>query len=240
MPITTPFLSVIIPLYNEENRVGNIYEVIKYLSENKFTWELILIDDGSTDNTKEIINKFKNNKVKIISYKKNRGKGYAIKQGMLTASGENRLFLDVDLSTPIKEFDKFLPFIGKNDVLIGTRKGKGSKVLVHQPWLREHLGKGFTLLSQIILNVPVSDFTCGFKCFSSSCAQKIFKHSLVYRWGFDSEILFLCRRFNFSIKEIPIIWRDDARTRVKFPEDIIRSLAELIIVRINAAQNLYS
>lgn len=232
-------MSVIIPLYNEESRVGNISEVIKYLSAKKFTWELVIVNDGSTDNTKKIISKFESNNIKVISYSVNRGKGYAIKQGMLAASGKNRLFLDIDLSTPITEFDKFIPLVARSDSLIGTRKGRGSKVLVHQPWLRENLGKGFTFLSQVFLGVPVSDFTCGFKCFSENCANRVFECSLVYRWGFDSEIIFLCHKFSFSMIEVPIIWKDDVRTRVKFPQDIVRSLVELLTIRINSVRGLY-
>lgn len=235
-----PFLSVIIPLYNEEQRASQIIKVVKYLSGQKFDWELILVNDGSTDDTKQVIDRYKAKNVKIISYTENKGKGFAIKTGMLAASGRFRLFLDVDLATPIEEFSRFLPQLEKSNCLIGTRKAKGAKVAVHQPWLRENLGKGFTFLSQVLLGVWVSDFTCGFKCFSALCAKKVFGNAQIDRWGFDSEILFLCRRFGFSIKEIPITWTDDARTRVKFPGDIIKSLTELLTIRVNAARGIYS
>ncbi len=233
-------LSVIIPLFNEEDRVGNIEKIDRYLSNLKISWEIILVNDGSTDGTQEYIKKLKRKKIKSVSYLENKGKGYAVKQGMLKATGNYRLFIDVDLSTPISELNKMIPLFGKFDCLIGTRKAKGAKVSVHQPWLRENLGKGFTFLSQQLLGTPVSDFTCGFKCFSASCAEKVFRLSRINRWGFDSEILFLCHKFNFSAIEIPVTWSDDSRTRVKFPEDIVRSLSDLIKIRYNELRGLYS
>lgn len=234
-----PFLSVVIPLYNEEKRAKNITPILKFLSGKKFSWELVLVDDGSTDGTGKYLPLFVQKNIKLISYPVNRGKGYAIKQGMLAASGLYRLFLDVDLSTPIEEIDKFLPSLERFDVLIGTRKAKGAKVVVHQPWLRENLGKGFTILSQLFLGVPVSDFTCGFKVFSAPCAKEVFQHSRINRWGFDAEILFLGHRYGFSLKEIPVTWKDDAKTRVKFPQDIFKSLNELLTIRLNSARGLY-
>ncbi len=234
-----PFLSVIIPLYNEEKRIGNIAHIVKYLSHKKFSWELILVDDGSLDQTAKSVRKFIGKNARLISYRPNRGKGHAIKQGMLAASGLYRLFLDVDLSTPIEELDHFLPKLPKFDVLIGTRKARGAKVIVHQPWLRENLGKAFTFLSQTILSVPISDFTCGFKSFSADAAEKVFGHSRISRWGFDSEILFLCHKYSFSIKEIPVTWKDDPGTRVRVPQDIFKSLTELLTVRLNDLRGLY-
>lgn len=240
MPPTTLFLSVVIPLYNEEKRAKNIRRVISYLSGKKISWELILVNDGSTDGTGGYIAKFKNKNIKTISYPVNRGKGYAIKRGMLAASGEYRLFMDVDLATPIEALERFIPLFGKYDCLIGTRKAKGARVSVHQPWLRENLGKGFTFLSRVFLGVSVSDFTCGFKCFSAESARAVFGLSSVCRWGFDAEILFLYQRLGYTIKEIPVTWKDDKRTRVKFPQDIFESLNELLTIRLNAARGLYA
>ena len=240
MPLPSPFLSVVIPLFNEEKRLKNIKTVISYLSRKKISWELILVNDGSTDETGEYIDQLKNKKIKTISYPVNRGKGYAIKQGMLSASGEHRLFMDVDLATPIETFGEFIPLFGKYDCLIGTRKAKGAQVSIHQPWFRENLGKGFTFLSRVFLGGPVSDFSCGFKCFSAESARAVFGLSLVCRWGFDAEILFLCQRLGYSIKEIPVAWKDDRRTRVKFPQDIFRSLNELLTIRLNANRGLYA
>lgn len=237
------FLSIIIPLYNEEKRILNLMHIYQYLRSKKFAWEIILVNDGSTDNTKKAINKMlKSNNLKnihIISYAQNKGKGFAIKNGMLNAVGEYRLFTDIDLSTPIEELNKFIPNLAKFDLIIGSRKMAGSKVIIHQPSIREKLGKGFTKLSQIVLQLNITDFTCGFKCFSKIAAEDIFSKQRVNRWGFDSEILFLAKKFKYKVKEVPVKWSNDPKSRVKFPQDIIRSLRDLYIIRLNEVKGKY-
>lgn len=238
------FLSVIIPLYNEEKRLINLLEIYNYLNNQKFSWEIILINDGSKDKTKKIaLNLIKNNYFKniiLISYKENHGKGFAVKTGMLKASGEYRLFTDIDLSTPIEEIEKILVFVKKFDIVIGSRKRKGAKVIKHQPKIRERLGKEFTMLSQKLLGLKVTDFTCGFKCFSADSADKIFLIQRIERWGFDAEILFLAQKLNISIKEIAIVWKNDGETKVRLPIDIFISLVDLFKIRYFAFRNLYS
>lgn len=230
------FLSVIIPLYNEANRVANLHRIYKYLNTKKFNWEIILVNDGSADNTQKEVKKmlksyaFKN--TKLITYSQNKGKGFAIKTGMLKATGEYRLFTDIDLSTPIPEFNKFLPYLKKFDVIIGSRKMVGSKVIIRQQSLREKLGKGFTKLSQITLQLNTTDFTCGFKCFSKIAAEAIFSSQRINGWGFDAEVLFLAKKFEYKIKEIPVKWSNDPRSRVKFPQDIMNSLLDLLKIRL--------
>lgn len=234
------FLSVIVPVYNEEKRIKKLVEIVAYLKKQRFLWELIVIDDGSLDHTKRKLTQLKKKlRFKLISYYPNKGKGAAIKEGMLFASGKYRLFLDVDLSTPLTEFDKLLPHLKKYDIVIGSRKMKGSDVKIRQPVTRELLGRTFTFLSQQILQVKISDFTCGFKCFSEKAAKDIFSKQIIEKWGFDSEIMYIGKNRRFSIKEIPVIWRDDPRTKVKFPQDIINSLHELLRIRLNSKQGLY-
>lgn len=240
----TEFLSLIIPLYNEQKRLIKLLDVYRYLRKKKFSWEIILVNDGSIDETtrkvKDLVRSHNLKKVKLISYSKNKGKGFAIKSGMLKAKGNYRLFTDIDLSTPINEFDKFLPYLQKYDVVIGSRKMSGSKVIVHQPRMREKLGKGFTKLSQITLQINIKDFTCGFKCLSQNAAMQIFEKQVINGWGFDSEILFLAKKFKYKVREIPVKWINDPRSRVKFPRDIITSLTELIKIRLNDLKNVYS
>lgn len=238
------FLSVIIPLYNEEKRLIKLLEIYRYLNNQKFSWEIILINDGSNDRTKKIAsrmiryNSFKN--IILISYKKNRGKGFAIKNGMLKAIGEHRLFIDIDLSTPLKEIKKILFFAKKFDIVIGSRKRKGAKVIKHQSRIREKLGKEFTRLSQKFLGIKVTDFTCGFKCFSANSAEKIFLMQKIERWGFDAEILFLAQKLNIPVKEIAIVWKNDSETKVRLPKDIVISFIDLFKIRYFAFRNLYS
>lgn len=229
-----PFLSVILPLYNEEKRLKNLIRIYNFLNSIKKSYEVILVNDGSSDKTLSSLKSIpKKYKYKLISYEVNMGKGYAIKQGMLAANGSFRLFTDIDLSTPINEFNKFIPFLKKFDLIIGSRKTIGSTLKRRQPFIRESLGKVFTLISQMSLNLQTSDFTCGFKCFSQKAAQKIFKKQTINRWGFDSEILFLAKKLGFKTKEIPVIWTDDPRSKVKFPQAIISSLTDLVKIRLN-------
>jgi glycosyltransferase involved in cell wall biosynthesis len=227
-------LSIVIPVYNESQRVYHLEEIINYFSKQKYSTEVIVVDDGSTDSTVTELEKIrKNQKFEIISYPANKGKGRAIKVGMKQAIGEYCLFTDVDLSTPISEIEKFTPMFGRYDILIGTRRSKEANVVVHQSKIREFMGQCFTVMSRTLLNTYVSDFTCGFKCFSATSAKKIFENLTIDRWGFDTEVIFLAQKFNFSIKEIPVTWENDFKTKVKFPQDIINSLTELATIIVN-------
>ncbi len=235
-----PYLSVIIPVFNEQKRLGNINSIIDFFKKQKFSWEVIIINDGSTDKTLKLLNSLqKKLKFKLVSYAPNRGKGAAIKQGMLSAKGKYRFFLDVDLSTPITEFNKLLPHFKKYPIIIGSRKMKNSKIIIRQPIVREALGKMFTKMSQTILQMDISDFTCGFKCFSDKAAEEIFSRQQIGRWGFDSEILYIGKIKKHSIKEIPVEWRNDLGTKVKFPDAIIYSLTELVKIKLNEIKGLY-
>lgn len=236
-----PYLSIIIPVFNEEKRIQNLNQIASYLRKQKFSWDLIVIDDGSTDRTMKVLKSLKDKlRFKLLSYSPNLGKGFAIKTGMLEALGKYRLFLDIDLSTPINELEKFLPFLKKYGIVIGSRKLRASNLVVRQSFIREHLGKMFTALSRTVLQLNVSDFTCGFKCFSEKAAKQIFTRQTINRWGFDSEILYIGKNKKISIKEIPVTWKNDPGTKVKFPQDIINSLLELIKIRLNAFLGLYN
>lgn len=240
MKVKRPFISVIIPVYNEEERLVNFETIYNFFKSQKFSSEIIFVNDGSKDKTLTILKKLRKlRSFKLINYEMNRGKGYAIKTGMLSASGEHCLFFDIDLSTPLEELFKFLIHFGKYDVIIGTRKKSRAKLLKRQSLIRENLGKAFTLLSQITLQVPVSDFTCGFKYFSKQAAEDIFTKAKINRWGFDSEILFIATRKRLKIKEIPVTWKNDPQTKVRFPQDIINSLQELALIRWHYLRKAY-
>lgn len=227
-----PFLSVVIPLFNEQTRLDRLWMVYKYLKKKKFKYEVILVNDGSTDKTLDKLkNLAKKYNFKLITYIDNKGKGYAIKAGMLQAKGRYKLFADIDLSTPVDEMEKFLPILSKYDILIGSRKMKGANLEVRQPYLREFLGKGFTFISHLTLDLDISDFTCGFKVFSNKASYLIFPKQKLNKWGFDPEILFIARKHNLSIKEIPVTWSNDLKSKVRFPQDIISSLIDLCKIR---------
>ncbi len=236
----TTYLSIVIPVYNESERIHHLDEVFTFFSSFSFPWEIIVVNDGSQDNTLELLNNWTCGKeFKLISYLQNKGKGYAIKQGMLQARGQFRLFMDIDLSTPLDEFYRFLPLFSHYDIIIGTRKDRVGQILEHQPKFREWLGKGFTLLSRLALQVKVTDFTCGFKCFSSRAAENIFPRLTINRWGFDAEILFLAKELGYSIKEIGVRWRNDPHTKVRLFRDVLRSFHDLIHIRLNKIRGNY-
>ena len=235
-----PFLSIVIPLYNEEGRIKNLYKVYNHLKNLGLNYEILLVNDGSTDNTLKKINSL-NKKIKfmLVSYNVNKGKGAAIKEGMLLAKGKYLLFTDIDLSTPIEQFNKFIPHLQNNDILIGSRRIRGSNIKKRQSLIRENLGRTFTILSQIFLKLKISDFTCGFKCFSKKAAQEIFSRQKINRWGFDSEILFLAKKLRYKIKEVPVEWSNDPNSKILFPHDIFRSLFDLYKIRLNEFRKIY-
>lgn len=228
-------LSCIIPAYNESRRIGSTLEaIVQYLSAHNQSFEIIVVDDGSTDNTVKIVNDFvqKYSCIRIISSKKNFGKGHAIKSGMLHAAGRYRFFTDADLSTPINELSRFIELLKRGvDIVIGTRKNPHAHIEKHQPYYREFLGKGFTWLSNKILGTSYSDFTCGFKLFSDYAAKKIFTISQINDWSFDAEILFLAKLLNFNVTELPVTWRNEPATKVKLIRDIINSFLGLLKIR---------
>ncbi len=242
-----PYLSIIIPVYNESSRIENLTAIATFLKTQKYKSEMVVVNDGSIDKTltsiKKIISKIpKVQKVSVVvlTYKTNKGKGYAIKKGMLKAKGRYRLFMDIDLSTPLNSFRKFENHLVKYPVIIGSRKMRGSHISIRQSRLRENLGKTFTKLSQLVLNVKVSDFTCGYKSFSDLAATEIFKRQKINRWGFDSEVLFLATKLGFVIKEVPVSWVNHPDSKVKFPQDLVSSLIELIKIRVNYFTNKYA
>ncbi len=242
-------LNFVIPLYNEEERLEKT--IIELKAGFKFSGidlkNIIFVDDGSSDETSSIIEDNKNDiakalnvNVDLISYKPNKGKGNAVRIGMLASKADYTLFFDADMSTPLSEFEKMIPYIEDHeDVIIGTRKNGKSTVVKAQPLHRQILGKGFTFLSNILLNTWVSDFTCGFKVFSKEAAQNIFSHSKVDRWGYDAELMFLANRLGYKIQEVPVMWMNDDRSKVNLLQDLPRSLRELFDVRWYAIAGKY-
>lgn len=233
-------VSLIIPVFNELERLDNLRLIHKFLERKKYNYELIVVDDGGKrENLKYLKKLQKEIPFELISYRQNKGKGYAVKQGVLKAKGDYILFTDIDLSVPIKELSKFVITAKSNPVVIGSRNIKGSKVLVSQSKIREFMGQIFTNLSQLVLGLKVSDFTCGFKCFQKNAGKEIFKRLVINRWGFDSEVLLIAKRLNYKIMELPVEWSHNKQTKVSFPKDIIRSFAELMRIKNNDLKGYY-
>ncbi len=224
-------LSIIIPAYNEENRIANsLDKILKYVK--KYNHEIIVINDGSTDKTLNVLKKFKN-KIKIISYSKNKGKGYAVKKGMLAATGDLLFMCDADLSMPISELNKFLKH--KEDIVIGSRAIEGADVKTSI--LKKFAGRIGNFFISVFTVSEIKDTQCGFKLFKAKC-KKLFEKQTIDRWGFDFEILFLAKKYGFSIKEIPIRWQNVKGSKVKLI-DYPRTLLDLIKIKINDLRGKY-
>jgi len=237
-------LSVVVPCYNEENRFQKgLTHYLSYLSKQKYPWELILVNDGSHDQTVELMRDSARGKsnIQIVTYSRNHGKGYAIIQGVKTAHGQYILFTDLDHSVPIATVESFFKYFEKGyQAVIGSRRVKEAKIHIHQHFLRELLGKGFTLLVRLLIDWQIKDATCGFKAFEKNIAQKIFSKITVYDWAFDAEILFLCKKYKIKVAQAPVTWSDVRGTKVSLKKDIFRSLTGLIKIRLNGLQGKYS
>lgn len=232
----THSVSIVIPSYNEAKRIGRAFSALSSFRAPKGMKidEVILVNDGSTDQTLKLLKRFQSKySTRVISYKKNMGKGYAVRKGMLASKSKYTLLIDADISTPLSQIDKFMPFMNADiDVIIGTRKNGHSTVTVHQPWIRENMGKVFTAISRQILGVKnITDFTCGFKMFKYEAKQAIFSRAKINRWGYDSEVIFLARKLGFYMVEKAVIWANQKNTKVNLLTDTFRSFAELLQIR---------
>lgn len=232
-------ISIVIPCYNEERRILNtLKSVLEYTKESKNDFEIIVVDDGSKDKTAEIVKSF-DSKIKILGGEPNRGKGYAIKRGMLASTGDISLFMDADSSTNISELDNFLPYFRNFDVVIGSRALSSKSVIVPQGIARRTLGKLAHLLIHLVLNTKVKDTTCGFKAFSKRSRLPLFKKQLNLGWGFDYELIFLAEKLGFKIKQVPIKWSNNTDSKVT-AKGYLKSLYELFVIRTNNILGKYN
>ncbi|OGX14249.1 MAG: hypothetical protein A2351_07790 [Omnitrophica bacterium RIFOXYB12_FULL_50_7] len=228
------YLSVVIPTYNEEKRLPQSLAAIQdFLKKQSYASEIIVSDDGSQDRTvalaKEFLKEFPH---KILVTPHNRGKGYAVRQGMLAATGAYVLFTDADLSTPIEEVERFLARLEKDqDLVIGSRALSSSQVEIHQNFLRETMGKVFNLVAQQWAFKGVHDSQCGFKCFRREAAQKLFSLQKLDGFSFDVEIVYLAQKFGYRLLELPVIWRNSAQSRVQVFRDPLIMFWDVLRIR---------
>jgi len=227
-----PYLSLIFPAYNEEFRISKSLDTaFEYLSKQSYSFEVIVVDDGSKDKTVEVVSRL-NNDMKIIKQPRNLGKGAAVRRGMLEANGTYRVFSDSDLSTPIYELEKLLTILqNSTDVCIGSRGIDSSLIKEHQPFYREFMGRFFNQIVQLYLLKGIKDTQCGFKGFKEKAAIDIFSNATLDGFSFDVEILFLARKLGYTIKEVAVEWFNDDRTTVDPFKDSIRMLFELIKIK---------
>lgn len=213
------FLSVIIPAYKEGERIGrNLLEIEKYLSGKSFSYEVLVVDDGSPDKTTEIAENYSTQvkNLKVIKNAENHGKGYVVRQGLLKARGKYRLFLDADGSTSITHLDKFLPEFKKGyDLIIGSRDIEGAFVQIHQPKHKELMGDMGNWAIKLVLGLwKYPDTQCGFKIMTDKAAEEIASRMVVDRFGFDFELIILAKKMGFKIKQMPVRWLNDEASTV--------------------------
>jgi len=237
-------LSVIIPSYNEEKRLpATLFDIDKYLSLQNYEYEILVVDDGSKDKTievvKNLISKIKN--LKVLSYGENKGKGYAVKFGMLGAQGEYRLFTDADNSTTINQVEKMWPYFKEGyDVVIGSRDVRGAVLDPPQPMHRRILGEVFGLFTKVLAGTwGLNDTQCGFKGLTKRAADNIFPKCIIDRFAFDPEMLFLAKKFRYKIKEMPIRWKNDLESKVKF-KSMVKMGIDILKIRWNIITRKYA
>lgn len=234
--------SIVIPVYNEAKRIPkNIDEIFSFFGNIKnHEIEIIFVNDGSKDDTKKVLEDYqKKYAFKIVGYVENKGKGYAIRQGVKIAVGDWIIFFDIDLATPLAEFNHLLEVLRPEDeIIIGSRRLEKSEIKKGESKIRTFLGQGFTKISNIL--VPgITDFTCGFKCYSKEAAKKIFSVARIDRWGFDTELLYIAKLKNIKVKQIPVRWLHDEDSRVRVVKAIISSFRELIEMKTNQIKGFY-
>jgi dolichyl-phosphate beta-glucosyltransferase len=238
-----PHLSVVVPAYNEARRLERpLRTVSSHLASQPYSAELIVVDDGSEDETFQLVQALAGElkvPVRAFRYRPNRGKGHALKVGFARARGERILFTDADLATPIEQLDALGQAIDLGyDIAIGSRKKAGAHIRVHQPWYRERMGKVFTWLVRSFL-ADVSDATCGFKMFRGDVGRSLFAHLRIDDWAFDAELLLLARRRGYKIQEVPVRWEDQSGTKVRLVRDVWRSARGLLQIACNVRRGLY-
>ncbi|HRD01561.1 MAG TPA: glycosyltransferase family 2 protein [Candidatus Saccharicenans sp.] len=228
-------LSIIIPAYNEEKRIGStLRQIIDCLRVRNSSAEIIVVNDGSTDRTASLARTILTDWPwsKIISFEKNRGKGAAVKEGVLQANGELILVTDADLSTPIEELEKFWPLAAEHyDLIIGSRALPASDIKKRQSWLRETMGKFFNLLVRWLVLPDFKDTQCGFKLFRKEASREIFARIKTTGFAFDVEVLLLARQLGYKIAEVPVVWINSPDSRVRLLGSSVKMLFELLRIR---------
>ena len=237
-----PYLSVVIPAYNEAKRLPlTLIAIDRHLSRAEFSYEIIVVDNNSTDATPEVVGRFSHliNNLRLVE-EKTPGKGAAVKKGMLEAKGEIRIFTDADNSTSIDQFNKMIPYFKEGyDVVIGSRDIEGAKLEPPQSWYKILAGNMGNLFIQALVLPGIKDTQCGFKAFTEETALKIFPLIKITRWGFDVEILSLAKKMGYRIKEIPVVWVNDPLSRVS-AFAYLQVLWEVVKIRYWLTTNKYN
>lgn len=235
-----PFLTIVIPAWNEEQRLpGTLEQITAYLDQQSYAAEVLVVENGSTDRTTEIAEAFAARFAYIRVLHSPQGKGAAVKMGMLAGRGAYLYVCDTDLAVPIEEIAKFLPpQISEYDVAIASREAPGAR-RYNEPFYRHLMGRVYNIIAQLIVVPGIKDTQCGFKCFNRQAARAIFSVQVMSGWGFDVEVLFIARRWGHRIVEVPVNWYYGKGSRISPVKDSLRMLGELWQVRRNGSRGLY-
>ncbi len=234
-------ISIVIPCYNEEKRIApTLNTLFSFLNHHQSIneYEVIIVDDGSRDNTLKVIPSYPH--LKIIPHKVNQGKGGAVRTGVLNAKYENILFMDSDLATPIEELNRLSPYLQQDYALvIASRNLPNSNILTKQPKYRQLAGKTFPLLVRLLSGLPYRDTQCGFKLMKAGPGKEIFKRLTILRFAFDVEMLFIAKKLGYKTAEVPVTWIDQSGSTVHFFRDSGRMLKDLFTIQINDWKGRY-
>ncbi len=239
-----PAYSIVIPAYNEAARIGNALEsVVACIHERGWNAEVVVVDDGSRDQTAEIVRAFAKDhpEVRLLQNPGNHGKGYSVRNGILHSLGEVAMFTDADLSAPIEEAEGLFAAIAAGaDIAIGSRWLERTRQTIRQPLYRQFFGRCFNGVTRAVMGLRFVDTQCGFKAFTRAAAQTVFQLQTIERWGFDPEILFIALKRGYRVQEVPVSWAHDERTRISYLKDGLRMLEDIAIVRWNALLGRYN
>lgn len=239
--MSAPFLSIVIPAHNEESRLPRaLGQIFVFLEKQPYASEVVIVENGSSDRTLEVAHEFAlRHPTLVVIHEEQRGKGNAVRRGVLAARGEYRFICDADLSMPIDETQKFLPpALDDFDVAIASREAPGA-VRYAEPPYRHWGGRAINLAIRILILPGLNDTQCGFKCFRAEVAENIFRQQTLMGWSFDIEILYLARRKRLRIKEVPIHWHFDADSKVNAVRDALRMLGDIFRIHLNALRGKY-
>jgi glycosyltransferase involved in cell wall biosynthesis len=243
-PIGRPFLTVVVPAYNEERRLGaSLERIAGWIAARGIDGEIVVVDDGSSDGTARVASEqLKGRRGRVLRQPENRGKGAAVRRGVLEAHGRWVLLSDADLSSPIEEYETLAGAARERDadVAIGSRGLRESKVEVRQNLVRQTMGKTFNLAIRTMTGLPYRDTQCGFKLMDRERVQPLFEKMVVDRFAFDVEFLFLCRKFGLSVVEVPVVWRNAPGSKVSIFRDPLNMLVDVARVRWRFRRGLYN
>ncbi|HYO15504.1 MAG TPA: dolichyl-phosphate beta-glucosyltransferase [Thermoanaerobaculia bacterium] len=226
-------LSVVIPAFNESLRLGpTLRRVVEYLKQSGLSYEVLVVDDGSTDGTSEVARQFASEGVRVLRQEVNRGKGAVLKAGVLESRGREVLLCDADLSTPIEDIERLRPHLDEAEVVLGSRAVASSQIEQHQPFYREMMGRTFNFIIQLVGVRGLRDTQCGFKLLDGDVARQLFAELQIQRFAYDVELVWLARRHGYRVAEVGVRWKDSPSSKVNPLTDSFRMFLDVLSLRL--------